>query len=185
MRSKSNCPAVVLLLLFASQVVVVLGAEGRTAGLCRDISLTPPSGWESTSPFPAVLGEGPYATLKFVAKDGRNAVMIVTLLPDDLLGFRVEDQATLQQFTAAAAQAHVPPTATLPQLDDFALEDGIGVQVTVKRWPTPSRYRFTTIVCALIGAKHLVHCAIFHDGAESTEFVQAFEAILSAHSVDD
>jgi hypothetical protein len=149
-------------------------ATTRSELLGRNLDLTPPPGWKRVAPFSPLLAESPYATLKYVTADGRRASIVVTLLPVDLLGFAVNDAASLIEFTLIAAEPFLPASTPIA----FPVRKGFAFSVTAPAL-APNSHRMTTTACLLLDSKHLVHVAISHDDTEQPEFQQAMQALRS------
>jgi hypothetical protein len=162
-------------------VLVALGlfTRGQSETLGHEIDLTPPAGWQRARPFPSSLAESPYPTLKYLPCDGRNAEIIITLLPPDAAGFRVSDPKSLKRFSLLAAGPYLGEAAP-SHVAEFTLRDGLAIAVTAPvSAAAPEPRRLATVAGLFIASKHLVHVAIIHEADMAPEFLQALETMLS------
>jgi hypothetical protein len=149
------------------------------------IKITAVAGWTRESP-----GESAQAslfpTLRFVPKDGRNAAIIITLLPSDVPGFTVTNHASLERFNLMSARPYIANPDDPPPPTVVEIANGIGVSITnedpalIGKPVPPNEYRIATSVSALLDRQYLIHCTIFHDEKDSTELHEALAIVRSA-----
>ena len=158
----------------------------RADTLGNVIKISPDSGWRQAESRPTGQEETPFPTLKYVPKDGRNAAIILTLLPSDAPGFTVTNHASLERFNLISARPYIanPDDPPVPAVLEIA--NGIGVSLTnedpalVGKPVPPNEYRIATTVSVLLGRKYLIHCTIFYDEKDSSDLHEALEILRSA-----
>jgi len=172
-----------LALLFALVALTPLRADL----LGSLIKITPATGWTRDGPTEAAQEEPAFPTLRYVPKDGRNASIVLTLLPITVAGFTITNHASLERFNLLSARPYLanpddePP---IPTVLDIA--NGIGVSITnedpalIGKPVPPGEYRMATSASVLLGRKYLIQCTIFHDEKDSAELRQALDILLSA-----
>ena len=166
-----------LVLLLTLVVLTPLSAE-MLGGV---IKITPAAGWNRDNQGDAGPQENRFPTLRFVPKDGRNAAIIMTLLPSDAPGFTVTNHASLERFNLLSAQPYIanhdePPALELDAVGLGATEDPLLIGKPVP----PNEYRIATSVSVLLDRKYLIHCTIFYDEKDSVDLHEALEILLSA-----
>ena len=170
-----------LVFLFALAAFTPLRAEM----LGDFIKITPVKGWISESPGENGQNETRFPTLRFVPKDGRNAAIIMSLLPINAPGFTVSNHASLERFNLMSARPYIanPDEPPVPTVVEIA--NGIGVSITnedpalIGKPVPPNEYRIATSVSILLDRKYLIHCTIFYDEMDSTELHEALAILLS------
>jgi hypothetical protein len=170
--------------IFVFLLLILSATAGRTDILGGEISLSPPPGWKSVTPFQPLLSPSPHATLKYIPTDGRHALLVITLLPPDVLGFEVKDRISLERFNRIAAEPFLSGRIAPPQPVELELPDCLATCLTTDYSgpglpATPEPYRLATTASLLVGRNHLVHVAIFHDGRDAPEYRQALQALQS------
>ncbi len=154
--------------------------------LGRDVQITPPSGWASVDPLPPGQPVPPYPVLKFTPKDGRNAAVLISLLPANVPGYEVTDLTSLKAFNIVASRPYLPSPDARPVATELKVPDGLGVALTnedpalIGKAPPPGEYKIATTVSILLGGKTLLHCTIFYDEKDSVDFQEAMKLVLSA-----
>jgi hypothetical protein len=161
-------------------------ARGHAETLGRDVEITPAPGWTSVDPLPPGQPLPPYPVLKFTPRDGRNAAVLVSLLPANVPGYEVTDLASLKAFNIVASRPYLPSPDARPTITELKVPDGIGVAITnedpalIGRAPPPGEYKIATTVSLLLGGKTLLHCTVFYDEKDSADFREAMQLLLSA-----
>lgn len=169
-------------MLLATVVTARLPAEM----LGGDLEVTPATGWHRVDPFADGQPRAPYPVLKFVPKDGRNAAVLMSLVPADAPGFIVTDLDSLKIFNRLAARPYLPAPDARPPVTELKVNDGLGVAMTnedpalIGKPPPPGEYKIATTVTLLLHGNLLVHATIFHDEKDSVDFGEAMKTILSA-----
>ena len=154
--------------------------------LGHDVEVTAVPGWESVNPLPPGQPAPPYPVLRFAPKDGRNASILLKLLPANVPGHEVTDLATLKGFNLVAARPFLPSPDARPTATELKVADGLGVCLTnedpalIGKAPPPGEYKIATTATLLLGGKTLVHCTIFYDEKDSADFKEALKILLSA-----
>ena len=160
-------------------------AQVHAANLGEDLEITPVPGWKSVDPYQSGQPEGPVPTLKFAPKDGRNAAIIISVLPARVPGLAVTDRESLEAFNLMSAQPYLPEPDALPPVTELRVDGGIGVSITnedpalIGKPTPPDEYRMATTATLLLGREHLIVCTIFHDQRDSTDFREAMKILLS------
>ena len=171
-----------LVLLLTLAALVSLRAE-TLGGV---IKITPVAGWSRENPGEPGQQETRYPTLRFVPKDGRNAAIIIILLPSDAPGFTVTNHASLERFNLLSARPYIANPDDPPAPSVVEIPHGIGVSITnedpalIGKPVPPNEYRIATSVSVLLDRKYLIHCTIFYDEKDSTELREALDILLSA-----
>ena len=171
-----------LVLLLSLAALMPLRAE-TLGGV---IKITPVAGWSRENPGEPGQQEPRFPTLRFVPKDGRNAAIILTLLPNDAPGFTVTNHASLERFNLLSARPYIANPDEPPAPSVVEITNGIGVSITnedpalIGKPVPPNEYRIATSVSVLLARKYLIHCTIFHDEKDSTELHEALDILLSA-----
>lgn len=151
-----------------------------------DVKVFAAPGWESVDPLEPAQAAPPYPVLKYVPKDGRNAAVLLSLLPADVPGYEVTDLASLKSFNLMASRPYLPETDARPAQIELNVTNGLGVLLTsedpalVGKPVPPGEYRIATTVSVLLGGKSLLHCTIFHDEKDSADLKEALKIIRSA-----
>lgn len=171
-----------LVFLFALAAFTPLHAE-MLGGV---IKITPVAGWGRESPDEPGQAEPRFPTLRFAPKDGRNASIILTLLPIDTPGFTVTNHASLERFNLISARPYIANPDDPPAPSVVEIANGIGVSITnedpalIGKPVPPNEYRIATSVSLLLDRKYLIHCTIFYDEKDSSELHEALDILLSA-----
>ena len=154
--------------------------------LGHDVEVTAVPGWESVNPLPPGQPAPPYPVLRFTPKDGRNASILLSLLPANVPGYEVTDLASLKGFNLVASRPFLPSPDARPPVTELKVANGLGVFLTnedpalIGKAPPPGEYKIATTATLLLGGKTLVHCTIFYDEKNSTDFKEALKILLSA-----
>ena len=168
---------ILLCLLFTSARAELLGKE---------VEITAPANWESVAPLPPGQPALPYPVLKYVPKDGRNAAVLLKLLPADVPGYEVTDLVSLWGFHLVESQPYLSGPDARPALNQLKVPGGLGVYLTTEdpaligKPVPPGEFRIATTVSLLLGGKTLLHCTIFHDEKDSIDLKEALKIVLSA-----
>jgi hypothetical protein len=171
-------------------VILVLScallARVHAETLGRDVEVTPVPGWASVDPLAPGQPVPPYPVLKFTPKDGRNAAVLISLLPANVPGYEVTDLASLKAFNIVASRPYLPSPDARPTITELQIPDGLGVAITnedpalIGKAPPPGEYKIATTVSLLLGGKTLLHCTVFYDEKNSEDFQEAMKLLLSA-----
>lgn len=169
-------------LLFLLAALVPLRAD--TLG--GAIRITPVSGWvREEVPTPG-KGEPSFPSLHYFPKDGRNASIILTLLPANVPGLTLDSVVALARFNLLLAQPYLANPEDTPPFTELEIPDGIAVCITnedpalIGKPVPPGEYRIATSATVLLDRKYLVHCTIFYDEKDSPDLRQALQILLSA-----
>jgi hypothetical protein len=161
-------------------------ARAHAEMLGANVAVTAVAGWKRVDPLPPRQSAPPYPVLKFVPTDGRNAALLLSLLPANVPGYEVTDLASLKGFNLVASRPFLASPDARPPVTELAVPGGLGVAITnedpalVGKAPPPGEYKIATTASLLLGGKTLVHCTIFYDERDSTELKEALKIILSA-----
>lgn len=169
-----------LLVLLAS--LVPLHADN----LGGAIRISPVTGWTREEALPPGQEEPPFPTLRYVPKDGRNAALILTLLPNDVPGFTITNLSSLKRFNLLLAQPYLANTDDSPPVTELDIPNGIAVCITnedpalIGKPAPPGEYKIATTACVLLDRKYVIHGTIFYDERGSDDLHQALQILLSA-----
>lgn len=150
------------------------------------VEVNPVAGWKSVSPLLPGQEQPPYPVLKFAPSDGRNAAILLSLLPADVPGYEVNNLDALTRFNLMAARPYLPSPEAKPPATELKVYGGIGAYITnedpalVGKPVPPNEYRIATTASVLLEGKYLIHCTIFYDEADSADFKEALKILLSA-----
>ncbi len=169
-------------LLFLLAALVPLHAD--TLG--GAIKISPVSGWMREESLAPGQEEPLFPTLRYVPKDGRNAAIILTLLPNDMPGLTISNAVALARFNLLLAQPYLANPEDTPPFTELEIPNGIAVCITnedpalIGKPVPPGEYRIATSACVLLDRKYVIHCTIFYDEMDSAELRQALKILLSA-----
>jgi hypothetical protein len=150
------------------------------------VKITPVAGWTRENPGEPGQQASRYPTLRFAPKNGRNAAIILTLLPNDAPGFTVTNHASLERFNLISARPYIANPDDPPAPSVVEINNGIGVSLTnedpalIGKPVPPNEYRIATSVSVLLDRKYLIHCTIFYDEKDSAELHEGLDILLSA-----
>jgi len=170
------------ILLFLLAAAATLHAD--TLGSA--IRITPVAGWIREEAPTTGQEEAPFPTLHYVPKDGRNASIILTLLPTNMPGLTINNIVALARFNLLLAQPYLANPEDTPPFTELEIPDGMAVCITnedpalIGKPVPPGEYRIATSATVLLEGKHLIHCTIFYDEKDSPELRQALQILLSA-----
>jgi len=166
-------------LLFTVLSLMLVGST-RADALGDAVEVTPPADWMLTSP-----GQpSPFPTLRYVPRDGRNATVLLTLIPGDLA--KVADSASLKKFHRILQQPYlVTPNDTVP-LTEFKLPQGFGVYAVfedpdlVGKPVRKGSYKIAAPVAIFLTGGHVIQATVLTDVRENAmDFQQAIKLAQS------
>jgi hypothetical protein len=170
---------VLLLVCFASFPL-------RAEPLGRVIEVTAVPGWHRVDPLESGEPQPPVPILKYVPVDGRNAAILLSLLPANVPGHEVTDLDSLKRLNLAAARRYLPNPADKPAATELKVPGGIGVLITSEdpalagKPVPPNEFRIVTTASILLDGGHLVHAKLFYDELNSADFKEGIKILLSA-----
>jgi hypothetical protein len=122
--------------------------------------------------------------LRYLPADGRNATVLLTLMPAARIG--VTDVASLRRFHRKACAVFLPsPDAPVPQ-KELTLAAGSGVYASfedpalIGKPPRPGDYKVATAASLWLGADTVVHATILCDDTGSAAFSEALKIVRTA-----
>jgi hypothetical protein len=154
--------------------------------LGRAVTITVHPEWKSENSAAPGQPELPFPTLRYAPKDGRNAVILLTLMPRDVSGFVVTDLASLRRFNLLSAQPYLADPENPPSSHELKMRNALAVAMTnedpalIGKPAPPDEYKIATSVSVLLGGQYLIHCTIFHDEKDSEDLRQALDILQSA-----
>jgi hypothetical protein len=168
-------------------LVLTLAAlmPSRADTLGQAIGITPHPEWKSVEPGNPGEPPPPFPTRRYVPKNGRNATVLLTLLPNAIAGFTVTDLPSLKRFSLLTAQPFLPNPETVPPVLELEIAHGIAVALTcedpalVGKPVPPGEYRIATTASVLLGREWVIQCTVFHDEKDSVELSEALAIIRS------
>jgi hypothetical protein len=175
-----------------NRLLVVLLLSLFTAGTIRadhlgqSVEITAGPGWVSADPREPGQPAIPFPTLKYLPKDGRNASILLSLLPASLPGLVVNDLASLKKFNLMAARPYLASPNAVPPVTELKMSNGLAVAMSnedpdlIGKPPQPGNYKIATTISVLLAGKDLIHCTILHDAKDSTDYREAVQILLSA-----
>lgn len=165
--------------------VLVATLSVRADRLAEVIEVTPAKGWIRAKP----KSGGDIPTLRFVPADGRNAEVLISLIPAD--ESPVEDAKSLaalhEEMTTATYGSAPPKIAAI----HYETKDGIGVYSTfedpdlVGKPPKKDDYKYATSVLAWLGRHYLIVGTVFADDPKAPEHDEGIAIVKSAAIVGD
>jgi len=169
-------------LLLSCLVLAPLRAEF----LGKNIDVTTIPSWKSVEPLEPGQPVPPFPVLKYVPVDGRNAAILLSLLPANVPGHEVTDLASLKRFNLLASSPYLPSPDAKPTVKELNVSGGIGVLITsedpslVGKPVPPNEYRIATTATVLLDGQYLVHAMLFYDEIDSADFTEGMKILLSA-----
>jgi hypothetical protein len=154
--------------------------------LGRDIEVTGVSGWRSVDPLDPGQSHPPYPILKYVPTDGRNAALLLSLLPANMPGHEVTDVDSLKRFNLLAARPYLPSPEHKTAVTELKVNGGVGVMITsqdaalVGKPVPPGEFRVATSASVLLDGGYLIHATLFYDELDSPAFKEGIKILLSA-----
>ena len=167
---------VLLLSFLSTSRAVVLGSA---------VDFTLPAGWEQVEPDQL----SPFPTLKFVPKDGRNASVLVTLIPPELMV--VDDVASLAKFFGFLCQIYLPSPDAKITAKELKLQHGSGLYYSfedpalIGKPVKPKDYKFATPVALWLPPGRTIQATLFTDSASSRDFTEGMQLLRSAVPATD
>lgn len=164
--------------------VVLAPLRAEMLGKAIEVAAVP--GWKSVEPLDPGQEQPPFPILKYVPVDGRNAAIMLTLLPANVPGHEVTDLASLKRFNLLASSPYLPSPDAKPASNDLRVPGGIGVYITnedpalVGKPVPPNEYRIATTASVLLEGQYLVHATLFYDELDSAAFKEGLKILLSA-----
>jgi hypothetical protein len=128
----------------------------------------------------------PYPILKYVPTDGRNAALLLSLLPANVPGHEVTDLDSLKRFNLLAARPYLPRPEDKLAATELKVNGGVGVLTTsqdatlVGKPVPPGEFRIATSASVLLDGGYLIHATLFYDELDSTAFKEGIKILLSA-----
>lgn len=158
-------------------VALLLASSASADSLGGKVEVTAVPGWTlSAKPEPA-----PLPTLRYLPTDGRNATILLTLIPAGRVG--VSDADSLRQFHRKACAPFLPsPDAPVPQ-KELKLATGSGVYASfedpalIGKPSRPGHYKFATSASLWLGQDILVLATILCDDTGSAAFSEAMNIV--------
>jgi hypothetical protein len=146
------------------------------------INITPAAGWVQREPHPG-MPRPPLPTVRYDPADGRNASVLITLLPGAMT--KVNDLASLKTLFALLSRPYLqsPDTSVVPT--ELTLPGGMAVYKTfvdpdlvgkpVKKYD----YKSATPVAVLITGTGVLHMTIYTDSVDASDFAEAMKIVQS------
>lgn len=169
-------------LLLSCLMLVSLRAE--MLGPALEVTAT--AGWKSVEPLDPSQSPPPFPILKYVPADGRNAAILLSLLPANVPGHEVTDLGSLKRLNLLASRPYLPGPDANPTVTELKVPGGIGVLITsedpalVGKPVPPNEYRIATTASVLLDGQYLIHATLFYDELDSVEFKEGIKILLSA-----
>jgi hypothetical protein len=165
-------------------VALLAAAEIRADVLGDSVEISPLKSWIQTDPQRPGAPPSPYPTLRYVPRDGRNATVLLTVVPAEVA--KVGDGESLKNFFRLLARPYLSaPTAKL-FAKELTLPQGIALYATfedpdrVGKPIQPGSYKVTTPVGVLISNGAVLHVCIFTDSTEGRDLNEALQIVQSA-----
>lgn len=171
-----------LALLFA----LVISLPSRADMLGQAVEVTPHPEWKSVEPGNPGEAPAPFPTRRYIPRNGRNATVLLTVLPNDITGFAITDLPSLKRFNLLSAQPYLPNPEAVPPVLELEIPNGIAVTITcedpalVGKPVPPGEYRIATTASVLLGRKWVIHCTVYYDEKDSPELKEALDILRSA-----
>src|SRR5437667_11567002 len=105
-------------------LVVLLVSKTWGASVDEAVKFTAPANWKKSAPEQS----SPFPTEKYSPTDGRNAELLVTLLPIELV--KVSDEASLRVLYQRLWSSSMGASAGAPQVTELKVTNGSGLYAT-------------------------------------------------------
>jgi hypothetical protein len=164
---------------------MLLTSLARADRLGQTVSVTCHPDWRCESGLEPRRNEQMLHTLKYVPKDGRNATVLLSVMPNDIPGAIVSDLESLKRFNRMSASPYLPDPDHPPTPFVITIPNGLALAITSEDpaligKPVPAgEYKIATTVSVLLGRKTLLHCTIYYDEMDSKDYHQAMEILQS------
>jgi hypothetical protein len=172
------------LTLLVSLLLTTIIAHADRLG--QEATITCHPAWECESGQEPGASEKLLHTLKYVPKDGRNATIMLSIMPNDIPGSIVTDLDSLKRFNRMSASPYLTDVSNPPPVSTLKISNGIALAMTnvdpslIGKPVPPGEYRIATVVSVLLGRKVLIHCTIYYDELDSTDYQEALQILQSA-----
>lgn len=141
--------------------------------------VTPSPGWVLVkNAKPALL-----PTWQYAPSDGRNATVLISVLPAGRLG--VSNAATLREFNYKACKPYLPTPDAQVNPREMTLTSGLGLYVSFEdpslagQPPKKGDYKVATTASLYLGQDVLIHATILCDNVGTADFKQALDILKS------
>ena len=129
----------------------------------------------------------PFPTDKYVPADGRNAALMITLIPIDVAG--ITDEASLNALYLRVWSSTVSASAGAPDLKTLSVVNGSGLYATnedptlVGKPPKRDDFKFATPMLLWLRPDILVQATLLTDTANGSDFTEGMQIVQSARVV--
>jgi hypothetical protein len=150
---------------------LAFAAHARADALGDRAEVSPVPGWG-----PINQGQQSLPTLGYAPADGRNASVLLTLIPSQMSG--VKDKASLKAFFLRAVSPMLPSPDFVPEMTEFQVDDGIGIYASfvdpslVGKPVEKGNFKVATSVDFLLSNGFTVHATVFTDDLTSAAFTE-------------
>lgn len=148
------------------------------------VDITPVAGWELADSRELRMPPIPFPTLYYVPKDGRNAKVLLTLIPNEIA--KVSDLASLKKFHRILSRLYLPTPDTEMTVIDRKLPQASLVYasfVDPKLIGKPARegdFKVATSAAVLVNGGVMIHATLLTDTSEGSDFFEGLKIIQSA-----
>jgi hypothetical protein len=129
----------------------------------------------------------PFPTDKYVPEDGRNAALMITLIPIEVA--RITDEASLKALYLRIWTSTVSASAGAPDLKTLNVVTGSGLYATnedptlVGNPPKRDDFKFATPMLLWLRPDILVQATLLTDTADGSDFTEGMQIVQSARVV--
>jgi len=162
---------------------ILLAAKLLGASLGDIVEITTAERWNSGQPDQT----GPFPTLKVSPADGRNAELLITLLPNELA--KISDEASLRALHQRLSAKVYGPRGNTAATTEIKVTKGLGVY-SVFEDPTlvgkPSKrgdYKVAIPMLVWLQPDVVLQVTLFTDDAASSDLTEGLQMIQSAKAV--
>jgi hypothetical protein len=163
-------------------VLLSVAALARADSLDGKVDVTPLASWaQADAGVDGMAAMLP--TVKYVPRDGRNAALMLTVIPADAA--KVSDIASLRSLLRTVSGPMQPPSWTESEIKEFKTKGGRGVYASfedpslVGKPSKPGDFRFATLASVLLPGPVVVQATLFTDAADSADFREGMEIMQS------
>lgn len=161
----------------------LLGARVLGASLGGIVEITTAEHWKSGEPDQ----RNPFPTLKVSPTNGRNAELLITLLPNELV--KLSDAASLRALHQRLSAKAYGPRGNTATITEIKVTKGIGVYSVFEdptlmgKPPKQADYKVAIPMLVWLQPDVVLQITLFTDDAASTDFTEGLQMVRSAKAV--
>lgn len=162
---------------------ILFGAKLFGASLAGVVEIAPAEHWKSDAPDQA----SPFPTLKISPTDGRNADLLITLLPNELV--KISDDASLRALHQRLCSPMVGPSGKSAEVTEIKIQNGTGLYsvfedpTLVGKPPKRGDYKIAIPMVVWLRPDIVLQITLFTDNATGPDLIEALKMIQRAKAV--